>query len=245
MDLPAKWKLFWVYLLDNCDNAGVWTPNMRLAAVQIGENFEAAEALRVFADRVAVLPSGKWHLLKFVEFQFGELSLACKPHKSIIGLLEKHGLAGQFKGYPYPLDTLQEKEQEQEQEQEQEKDQDKDAPKSKKRTNIPEPEMNVTSTTASLLNDIEANIQSLKPEWRLAMTYAEQMAIRENLRCIESFQPGDWDILRDFLAAKLDKAEGYWQPWSRSKFVETIGDVHSSALRWAGKHRRVRKEGWK
>lgn len=245
MDLPAKWKLFWVYLLDNCDNAGVWTPNMRLAAVQIGENFEAAEALRVFADRVAVLPSGKWHLLKFVEFQFGELSLACKPHKSIIGLLEKHGLAGQFKGYPYPLDTLQEKEKEQEQEQEQDKDQDKDAPKRKKPAKTDEPELNVTSTTASLLNGIEGKIQSLKPEWRIALTYAEQTCLRDNLRSVESITDEDWGILRDFLAAKVDKAEGFWQPWSRSKFVETIGDVHISALRWASKNRRVRKEGWK
>lgn len=241
MDLPAKWKLFWIYLLDNCDNAGVWTPNMRLAAVQIGENFEAAEALRVFAERIEVLPNGKWHVKKFVDFQFGKLSADCKPHKSVINLMEKHGLAGSSERVTYPLDTPKETEQEPDQD----IDQDKDAPKAKKLTNIPEPDLNVTSTTASLLNDIEAKIQSLKPEWRLAMTYAEQMAIRENLRSIESFQPGDWDVLRDFLAAKLDKADGYWQPWSRSKFVETIGDVHGSALRWASKNRRVRKEGWK
>lgn len=245
MDLPAKWKLFWVYLLDNCDNAGVWTPNMRLAAVQIGENFEAAEALRVFAERIEVLPNGKWHVTKFVEFQFGELSDSCKPHKSIKNLMEKHGLAGSSKGYPYPLDTLQEKEKEKEQEQEQDKDQDKDAPKRKKTSKTDEPELNVTSTTASLLNGIEAKIQSLKPEWRIALTYAEQTCLRDNLRSVESITEEDWAILRDFLAAKVDKAEGFWQPWSRSKFVETIGDVHISALRWASKNRRVRKEGWK
>jgi hypothetical protein len=247
MDLPAKWKLFWVYLLDNCDNAGVWTPNMRLAAVQIGENFEAAEALRVFTDRIEALPNGKWHITKFVEFQFGELSDSCKPHKSIKNLMEKHGLAGSSKGYPYPLDTLQEKEEEkeQEQEQEQDKDQDKDAPKRKKPAKTDEPELNVTSTTASLLNGIEAKIQSLKPEWRIALTYAEQTCLRDNLRSVESITEEDWAILRDFLAAKVDKAEGFWQPWSRSKFVETIGDVHISALRWASKNRRVRKEGWK
>lgn len=117
--------------------------------------------------------------------------------------------------------------------------------KDEKRTNITQPELNVTSTTASILNGIEAKIQSLKPEWRIALTYAEQTCLKDNLRSVESITDEDWAILRDFLAAKLDKAEGFWQPWSRSKFVETIGDVHISALRWASKNRRVRKEGWK
>lgn len=242
MDLPAKWKLFWIYLLDNCDNAGVWTPNMRLAAVQIGENFEAAEALRVFAERIEVIQSGKWHVVKFVEFQFGKLSASCTPHKSVINLITKHGLGGSSEGYLGRVPrTLEDKEEEKEQEQEQDKEEDKE----KKPVVIRARDLEVTTTTANLLNEIEAKIQSLKPEWRLAMTYAEQTAIRDNLRSIESITEEDWGTLREYLGAKIDKAEGYWQPWSRSKFVETIGDVHGAALRWSTKNHRVRKEGWK
>ena len=123
MDLPAKWKLLWQYLLDNCDNAGVWTPNIRLASMQIGEPMEASEALRVFSDRVEVLPSGKWHVVKFVDFQFGPLSEKCKPHKHVIDLLSRHGIQRVSKGYPKGIHTLQD----------QDKDQDKEKDKEKER----------------------------------------------------------------------------------------------------------------
>lgn len=119
MDLPSKWKLLWLFLLDSCDSAGVWQPNIRLASVQIGEPFEASEAVRILSGRVGVLPSGKWHILKFVEYQYGELSEACRPHQQVLSLIKTHGLERVSKGYPKGIDTLQDKDKDQDKDQDQ------------------------------------------------------------------------------------------------------------------------------
>jgi hypothetical protein len=111
-DLPNKYKLFWIYLLDECDAAGLWKPNMRLAMFQIGEPFEEAELKRVFADRVVITNDGYWFISKFIEFQYGELSENSRPHIAVLKLLDKHNIKGYTKG----IHTLKDK------------DKDKDAP---------------------------------------------------------------------------------------------------------------------
>jgi len=35
--LPAKVKIFWMYLIDSCDNAGFWIVDFELASFLIGE----------------------------------------------------------------------------------------------------------------------------------------------------------------------------------------------------------------
>jgi hypothetical protein len=113
-DLPSKYKLFWIYLLDECDPAGLWKPNMRLVQFQIGEPFEEAELRRVFAQRIEVTEEGYWFIRKFIEFQYGELSGTSKPHISVLKLLDKH----KIKGYTKGIHTLKDKDKE--------KDKDKD-----------------------------------------------------------------------------------------------------------------------
>ncbi len=118
-DLPTKYKLFWIYLCDECDAAGLWKPNIRLATFQIGEPFEEAELKRVFCDRITITESGYWFITKFINFQYGELSESSKPHLSIIKILHYH----KIKGYPKGIHTLKEKEQEKEKEKEEVKEQ--------------------------------------------------------------------------------------------------------------------------
>lgn len=113
-DLPTKYKLFWIYLLDECDAAGIWKPNIRLANFQIGEPFEESEVKRVFSDRIEITDDGYWFIKKFIQFQYGELSGTSKPHLSVIKILEKHKIIGYTKG----MDTLKEKEQVKEEEKE-------------------------------------------------------------------------------------------------------------------------------
>lgn len=115
-DLPSKYKLFWIYLLDECDSAGVWKPNIRLATFQIGEPFEEAELKRVFGERITVTETGYWFITKFIGFQYGELSDTCKPHVSVINILKNH----KIKGYSKGIDTLKDKEKDKEQEQDKE-----------------------------------------------------------------------------------------------------------------------------
>lgn len=121
-DLPTKYKLFWVYLLDECDAAGIWKPNIRLACFQIGEPFEELELKRVFGDRITITGDGYWFIKKFIEFQYGELSEHSKPHQSVIKILEKHNIKGYAKG----IYTLKEKEKEQDKEKDKDEFNDKE-----------------------------------------------------------------------------------------------------------------------
>lgn len=90
-ELPSKYKLFWIYLLDECDHAGVWKVNFRKAHFMIGESLEQAEVLRYVSDRVQKIDESYWLILKFVNFQYGSLN-ASKTAVSARRILEKHGL---------------------------------------------------------------------------------------------------------------------------------------------------------
>ncbi len=113
MDLPLKYKLFWLYICDKCDNAGAWQPNIRLATAQIGESLELAEVLRVFSDRITQLDGGKLFIVKFIPFQYGNLSPNCRAHIPILNNIEKLRVS---KGYPKGIHTLVEKETEKDKE---------------------------------------------------------------------------------------------------------------------------------
>jgi len=111
-------------LLSKCDCVGVWIPNKPQVEYLIGAfDFES------FPDRcngnIVILPDGKWWLVDFCDYQYGELTETCKPHKKYIALLRKYGLYDVvLKGYTKGMDTLQEKEEEEEQEKEKEKEED-------------------------------------------------------------------------------------------------------------------------
>ena len=73
---------------------------------------------------IEVLKNGKWWLMDFCRFQYNKLNENCKPHKSYISLLERHGLLERVKG----IHTVQEKEKDKELEKEKEKDKKEYAP---------------------------------------------------------------------------------------------------------------------
>jgi len=112
--LSAGAKLAFLYIIDNCDNAGVWTADKELADFSIGMEIPWVKVLEAFGERVSVLPSGDWLIVRFVEFQFGKLSKDCKPHIQVMRLIEKHRVS---KGYPKGFRTLEEKEEDKEKDQ--------------------------------------------------------------------------------------------------------------------------------
>lgn len=93
-ELEPDAKLVWLYVLDRCDNAGVWEPNKRLANFTIGRDIDwpAVESLFTNSGRMAILADGKWNITKFIAFQYGQLSEECPPHRQVLRLVEKHGL---------------------------------------------------------------------------------------------------------------------------------------------------------
>jgi len=85
-------KLFWEYVRDKCDNAGVIDLDEEAASFHIGMKVVWKELQPSFEGRIVRLPNKKLLIVGFLEFQYGKLSQACKPHQRVIELLIKHGL---------------------------------------------------------------------------------------------------------------------------------------------------------
>jgi len=111
--LRPEFKLAWLYVLDNCDGAGVIEVDEVLANFQVGEEIEWDQFFETACDRIEALPNGKMWVIKFVEYQYGMLSRECKAHRPVFASLEKNKLLERVsKGYPKGMDTLKEKEKE-------------------------------------------------------------------------------------------------------------------------------------
>jgi len=102
--LQTVYKLFWIYLTDECDHAGIWQVEMDIASVRIGEEIDQEEALQQFGDHIIPIDGGeKWFLPDFITFQYGELNPEVRAHKSVIDRLRKHKLLDENKQFVNPL----------------------------------------------------------------------------------------------------------------------------------------------
>ena len=141
-ELSPEHKLAWLYILDKCDNSGVIELVPSLANAMLGMDVDWDAFQRAAGERIHRMSSGKWWIKPFVTFQVkGQLSGRCKPHQSIIKLLQKHGLWTTFlEHYPQDLERVsiplakgkervQEKEKEKEKDKEKDKEKEKDQPK--------------------------------------------------------------------------------------------------------------------
>lgn len=94
-DLSTEHKLIYLYILDNCDQVGVWQPNLKLAEFQLGirPNWELFQTA-LTESRLFIMPNKSWWLIKFCTFQYGELTEQSKSKTSeyYIKLLKKHTL---------------------------------------------------------------------------------------------------------------------------------------------------------
>ena len=96
--LQGPYKMLWDYLYHDCNHAGIWIKDFQVAQIYIGVDLPVNEenALRHFNhDKKRVVPfdnGKKWFLPSFIEFQYPELKMENRAHKSVIVLLEKHNL---------------------------------------------------------------------------------------------------------------------------------------------------------
>ena len=89
MQLEPRFKLAWLYILDTCDNAGVWECNPMLLSFMVGETITQQDLEEVFEGRFITVNGSKWWIHKFVQHQYGKvLNPASKPHQSVINRLE-------------------------------------------------------------------------------------------------------------------------------------------------------------
>lgn len=92
--LKPELKLFWFYLLDDCDIAGLWQVDFDVAEIRIGCKLNKSEILAAFDDHIILLDNGdKWFVPSFLEFQNGpQLSKTNNIFKSIDKILTKYDL---------------------------------------------------------------------------------------------------------------------------------------------------------
>lgn len=76
VELPNKYKLTWNFIKDKCDDCGVWRPNKSILQRIIGEPINLNEFLCFVnvgeKERIMVLENGRWFLIEYFKFQYGE-----------------------------------------------------------------------------------------------------------------------------------------------------------------------------
>jgi hypothetical protein len=143
-ELPNDYKIIWQYLLDTCDNAGIYKRNVKLLNIMCNTNVSDTDILNAFKLRVTPISDEKWIINKFCVFQYGPDFLESK-NKAVISVVNKliennlyqsstNTLSIPYQSpintlsipYGYSIDTPKEQEQEQEQVKEQEKEQEEE-----------------------------------------------------------------------------------------------------------------------
>lgn len=91
--LEAPYKALWIYLLCECDHAGVWDVELDVAQMRMGMKIDPEKAVEKLGGAVVVIDGGsKWWLPEFVDFQYGNLNPANRVHASVLSVLSKYGI---------------------------------------------------------------------------------------------------------------------------------------------------------
>lgn len=143
--LNPKEKLAFIYIKDTCDPIGIWTPDFELAELFIGGSVDWDNFLNKVNGNIVVLNNGKWWLIDFCNFQYGELKEDEKnpARKSFVKMLKNTGLWEFYREYTesqkgvlrpigVTLPTPKEKEKEKEKDKDKDKDKEKEKEKEKK-----------------------------------------------------------------------------------------------------------------
>jgi len=114
-ELTSDYKIIWQYLLDTCDNAGIYKRNVKLLNYYCNTNVSAEDILKVFNKRVTQLADDKWLINKFCVYQYGNdfLESTNKAVMSAHKVLEQNGIikfTGNLIDYNYGKEIRQRKE---------------------------------------------------------------------------------------------------------------------------------------
>lgn len=126
-------KCAWNYILDMCDQVGMWAIDQEAMNFFVGAEVDLNDFLElVNKDKVRIekIDDDKLFIIDFISFQYGKLSEQSPAHKPIFLLIEKYRLMDRLDGRL--MVSLQEKEKEKEKEMEGEKEKEKRKHKNQK-----------------------------------------------------------------------------------------------------------------
>jgi len=171
-NLPIESKCLWLWLLDNCDCAGIIEPDMGLATFQIGATKPLASPFDLLGDRIE-MHGGKLFIPKFIKYQYGtELQTANTAHRGVIkrlemanipcpvSIIENQGKAptkGLPRGYQAPQDK--------DKDMDKDKDTDKDTSLAVKKKREPRPTLDQIKEYMQTLGLPETDAAWLDDKW--------------------------------------------------------------------------------
>jgi hypothetical protein len=95
--LPDKFKLLYLYILDNCDAAGVIRFDLDLVGYTLGHSFSLAEIKSALDGKVVFLSEDKLIVRNYIAFQNGDVTKSdSKIAGSIRSTLNSHGLLKRY-----------------------------------------------------------------------------------------------------------------------------------------------------
>jgi hypothetical protein len=96
LDAPIEFKLFWFYVKDICNHAGIWKVNKRQFEFILGSSLSLIDFLKLVntdKKRIEIVGSGKWYLTGFIHFQYGNiLNENNRVHNSILKELTTYNI---------------------------------------------------------------------------------------------------------------------------------------------------------
>ena len=125
--MKAPYKLLWLYILDECDHAGIWQVDFDVAQIKIGEKLNIEQAKIFFSGKIFEFDGGeKWYIPDFIEFQYGELNESNRAHSSVLRILKQYNLLD-IKPLTSPLQGAKDMDKDKEMDKDKDKDKDKEA----------------------------------------------------------------------------------------------------------------------
>jgi hypothetical protein len=116
-NLNNNFKLIWLYLLDDCDNAGIWNKSIKRLNFHCNTSVTEEELYTIFKKRLQPITEHKWFIPKFMEFQYG-VDWINSNNKAVISAYKKLEQLNIIVDntlsipYQYPIDTLKDKDKE-------------------------------------------------------------------------------------------------------------------------------------
>ena len=114
LDMPNDYKLFWYYILSNCDHSGIFKVNLRSFCGLLEVKINTDEALKYFnkdKDRIQEITKNLWFIKDFFVFQYGTtFNINNRLHFSIKSIYDKYDIKmSSIRGLREYNDTLKDK----------------------------------------------------------------------------------------------------------------------------------------